>query len=442
MEDASRIISSACQRDIELPPSCLEFCPAFPSYFLVGTYHLQKDEGSLGPLGSDEENYRAEGGSPRQSSFEGQKRTGSIVIYQVVDDSFIHIHTELRPSAILDLHFQPASGQQNIFGTVSSTGTLDIFRFPDPFACSRIFEITHLGTVRIPGLGEEVLFLSFAWHPSLSRTVAITTSRGGVHVLKLSKDYRVISEPSGPVITHSLEAWCVVMSDIKPPSEHIVGSDTKHEDVKPGNSCAAQFDVLSGGDDSTLRYLTCQLQCEGEDDESCAQVKLPFEPVTVGRHYAGVTAILSLPGEPAQSSHSDLVITGSYDDHIRVFSITPLHRTGGYKRVKMLAEANLGGGVWRLRLVRGNTTNSDTGTGWRVLLLASCMHAGARIVELRGSGCESCTIQVLGRFEEHKSMNYASDVQPDNASGAQRTYVSSSFYDQLICLWRFEAPLN
>ena len=47
-------------------------------------------------------------------------------------------------------------------------------------------------------------------------------------------------------------------------------------------------------------------------------------------------------------------------------------------------------------------------------LLASCMHAGSRIVRLGRSGDESgeWTFTVLAKFEEHKSMNYGSDVQP------------------------------
>lgn len=28
---------------LALPPSCIEFCPAHPGYFLVGTYNLQED---------------------------------------------------------------------------------------------------------------------------------------------------------------------------------------------------------------------------------------------------------------------------------------------------------------------------------------------------------------------------------------------------------------
>ncbi len=66
------------------------------------------------------------------------------------------------------------------------------------------------------------------------------------------------------------------------------------------------------------------------------------------------------------------------------------------------------------------------------------MHAGSRIVKLsRGEqDRDDWTFEVLARFEEHKSMNYGSDVQP--SEGSTKTIVSTSFYDRLLCLWRFD----
>jgi len=67
------------------------------------------------------------------------------------------------------------------------------------------------------------------------------------------------------------------------------------------------------------------------------------------------------------------------------------------------------------------------------------MHAGARIVRIQADDDKGdWSIEVLAKFEEHKSMNYGSDAQPE-ASGysGPRTIVSTSFYDKLLCLWRF-----
>lgn len=72
------------------------------------------------------------------------------------------------------------------------------------------------------------------------------------------------------------------------------------------------------------------------------------------------------------------------------------------------------------------------------------MHAGSRIVRLeRASATDSgdeWTFSVLAKFEEHKSMNYGSDVQPVDIGreAGKRVVVSTSFYDKLTCVWEFE----
>ena len=64
------------------------------------------------------------------------------------------------------------------------------------------------------------------------------------------------------------------------------------------------------------------------------------------------------------------------------------------------------------------------------------MHAGSRVVRLCKGQDGGWQFEVLARFEEHKSMNYASDVQP--SGGTAKSIISTSFYDKLLCLWRFD----
>lgn len=73
-----------------------------------------------------------------------------------------------------------------------------------------------------------------------------------------------------------------------------------------------------------------------------------------------------------------------------------------------------------------------------VVILASCMHAGARIVRLlrHGEADSTWSFEVLARFEEHSSMNYGSAAQP--STGSLKTIVSTSFYDKLMCLWQVD----
>ena len=59
----SNSIIPTCSKILDLPPSCIEFVPGFPKYFIVGTYNLQKDidTGSL-----------------------PQSRTGSLSLFRIV----------------------------------------------------------------------------------------------------------------------------------------------------------------------------------------------------------------------------------------------------------------------------------------------------------------------------------------------------------------------
>jgi diphthamide biosynthesis protein 7 len=64
--DRSKLIDTIqplCSTILELPPSCIEFVPGYPEFFVVGTYNLQQDvdTGSL-----------------------PQSRTGSLILLKIV----------------------------------------------------------------------------------------------------------------------------------------------------------------------------------------------------------------------------------------------------------------------------------------------------------------------------------------------------------------------
>ena len=106
------------------------------------------------------------------------------------------------------------------------------------------------------------------------------------------------------VQSHSLEAWTVAFCTSEDGQGH----------------------VLSGGDDMVLQRSSGD--GNGEYTVLWQDRKL---------HQAGVTAILPLT--------SELILTGSYDDHIRLVSIPYVGRR------RILAEEQLGGGVWRFKLL-------------------------------------------------------------------------------------------
>lgn len=67
---------------LDLPPSCIEFCPAHPSYFLVGTYNLQKE---------DQQQQVGDDSSAEAKTKLPQSRNGSIIVFQLSDDEKVSV---------------------------------------------------------------------------------------------------------------------------------------------------------------------------------------------------------------------------------------------------------------------------------------------------------------------------------------------------------------
>ncbi|TGJ84000.1 hypothetical protein E0Z10_g4783 [Xylaria hypoxylon] len=420
-----RNIASSRSLVLDLPPSCIEFCPAHPDHFIIGTYNLEKDEPTT--VDKDDVSDNEDGHETVKKS---QSRNGSLVVFRLAENTsdISHVQTLSYPSALLDLHFHPRQDKHEVLATVSSTGTLSFFRLsPRQWPSTPLVE---LATHKPLGDDESILYLSCAWHPNLPHLLAITTSDYQVHILRVDDSWGVHQTSSSPIIMHTLEAWTVAFAPF------LANSQDATNDMEVGGSHG--FAIYSGGDDSKL--LSTTFFCNEDQTESDAGiVTVPYPTVTAKGHTAGVTAILPLP--LVLSDGSGVVITGSYDDCLRIYSIHPQVGGAMLRPPRLLAEENLGGGVWRLKLVKmEKPSNEGTGsqTNWSALILASCMHAGSRVVEIGGDYSDFCQINVLGRFEEHQSMNYGSDFQPGSEYGSRRLRcVSTSFYDRLLCLWDF-----
>ena len=68
------------------------------------------------------------------------------------------------------------------------------------------------------------------------------------------------------------------------------------------------------------------------------------------------------------------------------------------------------------------------------------MHAGAKILEIKRMANGEWIIDILAKFVEHKSMNYASAGRPRKTLlGRVESYVivSTSFYDKKLCVWEY-----
>ena len=270
----------------------------------------------------------------------------------------------------------------------------------------------------------SILVLSLAWYPTFetpigerSSIIAVSSSNGQVAVFDNKRHTENNQAQSlGRSQGHSLEAWAVAWS------------------VKNWEAESSLAILYSGGDDSMLcrhssfgRYL----EAEGPMGDEAQHLHRPsLRDKTT--HNAGVTAILPLLLSTPEDD--DLLITGSYDEYVRILA---LPKFGG--RAKVLAEKQLGGGVWRLKLL---DTISILRQGIHLLVLASCMHAGARLLKITRSEDWTCwSINVIAKFEEHESMNYASDGRiesRDEFHSSGYTCVSTSFYDKKLCVWTVE----
>lgn len=165
----------------------------------------------------------------------------------------------------------------------------------------------------------STLVLSLTWHPSRAETLGVTLSDGRVCFCdSTSADGNTIpwtedsSVETSDIHYHSLEAWTLAFNHHRP-----------HQ-------------LLSGGDDIVL-------QCSHTDIDNNQPPCLLYQDRRL--HQAGITAILPLT--------DTLVVTGSYDDHIRLLSLPSAGRK------QCLAELNLGGGVWRLKVLQSPQSDLD-----------------------------------------------------------------------------------
>ena len=68
------------------------------------------------------------------------------------------------------------------------------------------------------------------------------------------------------------------------------------------------------------------------------------------------------------------------------------------------------------------------------------MHAGAKILEIKRLENGEWIIDILAKFVEHKSMNYASAGRLRKSPlGRKESFVivSTSFYDKKLCVWEY-----
>jgi diphthamide biosynthesis protein 7 len=343
------------------------------------------------------------------------------------------------PYAVFDLHFHPRD--PSILAIATSAASVALFKVSSGLEPT----ISHLWTLPVhEDPSTPALFLAWAPRNWFSRPeqdgFAVTFSDGRTSVYgtaSADKTEAALTEQSNVTqlgtfeASQPIEVWFVALASLV--------------DLSSGPEEPGIPHLFTGDDFGSLhsRQFRAQAAVQSEEEEPLPPLVLDYDD-RARHHTAGVTSILPLP-LPLRDG-APLLLTGSYDEYVRVYHAT--------RRGQVLAEECLGGGVWRLQLLKTEQMPAEEGEGegWRFLILASCMHAGTRVVAVTGtpqgadddSGLE-WGIDVLAKFTEHESMNYASDVWKaeggydlEGKDISELVCVSSSFYDRRVCVWRVD----
>jgi diphthamide biosynthesis protein 7 len=273
------------------------------------------------------------------------------------------------------------------------------------------------------------LFLAWApqnWFPQPAADgFAVTFSDSRTAVFGTEGDIRqeeTIAEWGTYEAKQMIEVWFVALSTYP-------GTP----DVENQNPSAIPF-MFTGNDFGSLHTRRFDNTTDLDDPDEHISPMLLEHDDRARHHTAGVTAILPL--DVPLVDDAPVLLTGCYDETLRVYHAT--------RRGEVLAEEGLDGGVWRLQLL--NTTripgsDDPNVSEYRFLVLASCMHAGTRLVQVtckHEDGVPNWGIEVLAKFTEHESMNYASGVWEggqETTRSSEVLCVSSSFYDRRLCVW-------
>lgn len=284
-----------------------------------------------------------------------------------------------QDSAILDLKI--SRYQHHVVATAHSNGSISMTDLSTDGGCENA-SLTQVKTHQL--FHSDILILSLSFHPIEASLIGVSCSNGHVAIVSISaSNTGIIWEAP----THSLEAWTVAFDD----SGRI---------------------LYSGGDDNAVVAL------DANQRNTAAAIWKNSKT-----HGAGVTAVL--PGALLPDTClGEYILTGSYDEYVRTFDL----RSTTYP----LQELRLGGGVWRLEPMPKYISTEETRTISELDagVLASCMHAGPRILGMGDSGSLKT---VAGLTDAHKSMNYASAISREDSGW--RRIVSSSFYDKSLCSW-------
>lgn len=370
-----------------LPPCCLRITES--GLILVGTYHLDKESGN---------------------------RTGSLDLF---DDSLQLLTSEETYGAVLDLKLSPFDHE--LVASAHSTGNVMMWRIAAPES-DKAAHLELLGNLQI--FEVETLITSLHFSPLDASIILVTNTVGQAATISISKggvtfsckavkeDFSktelipvevqghaqraTVKQPAGFPEPHALECWTGEFGSLQP----------------------LQNVVFTGGDDASI--MAHDLRCK---DLIWSNSRI---------HEAGVVGIKCSTSNFRNSSPTS-IITGSYDDHMRVLELRMLGDSiypGRNTPATKVWNQNLGGGVWRFveqpQSLR-NTSKADQ-------LLVCCMYNGAKVITIDDHKQGDILSESYYIKKGHESMCYGGDWCKDFA-------VTCSFYDNSLQRWNPSASV-
>lgn len=329
--------------------------------------------------------------------------------------------------AVLDLHFRPNDqGFGDVLCAATSTGILEVYRIDRAVPQAHFLHRFRVAT-------DDTVIFSLAWRPGSSNTIALTLSNLWTAVYVLPIDEHSPSHQTSKEPTRPSQTWLL--------GRQSDGNILLAPDEVPLEQLHMEYPWMSAWDAAGVTLYV------GDDDALfCANGIPQLHPLSKSRpdyyesgdytvlstswerrkgHEAGVTAILPC---------GDFVITSSYDYHLRVLSTTNSR--------KILADEKFDETIWRLKLMHEpagdlRASNNDDGQQARLLVLASCMRDGTKVIEITRNGVK-WDIQVLAQFTDYaEHIHYASDVKNRTAEEQEYRIISISFYGKKMCLWKY-----
>ncbi|XWS60753.1 hypothetical protein CRYUN_Cryun07bG0063000 [Craigia yunnanensis] len=299
-------------------------------------------------------------------------RAGSISLFDVnAEKGNLELFHRVDTAGIFDIKWSPVGGNMGLLlAQADADGYLRIYSLE---GCSD--EENAKGGFLNAVCGEKIsssMCLFLDWNPSAT-SISVGLSDGSVSIISLVESgIETLQEWKA----HDFELWTTCF-DLHQPQL-----------------------VYTGSDD-------CKFCCWDMRDNPS---KMVFQNSKV--HKMGVCCIAKSPSDP------NTVLTGSYDECLRVWDLRSISRPINETSVC------LGGGVWRIK-------HHPSVSG---LVLAACMHNGFAIVNIQGEKPE-----VVETYNQHGSLAYGADWQKEKLLPGGKTkntvLATCSFYDRLLRIW-------